>query len=810
MAKELTNLISQFGEGLINGLTGEVSHNRYTLTVDGLDSPISVLNVKGEEKLNQPWKYTITFTSADKGLSINTILNKKGSFSFNPVAIKALGNAIRSLSDLPTNSDSRTIYGIVTEFNQLSVNKDEAHYQVVLSPRLARLALNRNSAIYQNQSIVSVVEEVLRSHEFSGIDYRLELKDTYPAREFITQWEESDLEFIQRLLADVGIWFRFESHAEHNCDVMVISDYEQGYHQVGNIDYKQPSGTLDGNTESVWDLSLHTQIVEKSVKVQDFNYRNAGANLKGDENTQPKYITTYGTDYRYEEHYKGLNDNGHAKKQNNNDDNQNNNDNNIESGKWYARIRHEHMISKQIIIKGRTNRYSLIPGQCITISGAPISDIDDGIIILSVEGQGNRTDSYELSFTAIPFKVLIPYRPAPIRWPEVSGTLPANVTSPNNDTYGYIDTMGRYRVKFNFDLKNWKKGEESLWLRLAKPYSGDTYGFHFPLIDGTGVMIGFTNGNPDRPYIAHAMHDSSHPDHVATINKHRNVIRTPANNKLRMDDKRGQEHIKLATEYGKTQVNIGHLVNEKKEKRGEGFELRTDEWGAIRAGKGLYITSEEQTQASNVQLQMDSAVKQLAQASEMVKRLNELAEAAQAELADLQVQKQLFEQSLKDLKEPGILTYAPAGMADVSPKSIQHTAGENIIQTAQNTIDVNAFKRFMVTAGNLISLFANKMGIKIFASKGNVDIQAQNDQMLLTSKQDMKITSTDSEVIISANKKLTLTCGGAAIILENGMIKLMAPGNVEVEAASFAVIGPASYEAPKVQLPEGSTCSESN
>lgn len=811
MAKELTNLISQFGEGLMNGLTGEVSHNRYTLKVDGLDSPISVLKVKGEEKLNEPWKYTITFTSADKSISINTILNKKGSFSFNPVANKALGNAIRSLSDLPTESDSRAIYGIVTEFNQLSVNKDEAHYQVVLSPRLARLALNRNSAIYQNQSIVSVVEEVLRSHEFSGIDYRLELKDSYPAREFITQWEESDLEFIQRLLADVGIWFRFESHAEHNCDVMVISDYEQGYHQVGNIDYKQPSGTLDGNTESVWDLSLHTQIVEKSVKVQDFNYRNAGANLKGDENTQPKYITTYGTDYRYEEHYKGLNDNGHAKKQNNNNDNsQTNNENSIESGKWYARIRHEHMISKQIIIKGRTNRYSLIPGQCITISGAPISDIDDGIIILSVEGHGNRTDSYELSFTAIPFKVLIPYRPAPIRWPEVSGTLPANVTSPNNDTYGYIDTMGRYRVKFNFDLKNWKKGEESLWLRLAKPYSGDTYGFHFPLIDGTGVMIGFTNGNPDRPYIAHAMHDSSHPDHVATINKHRNVIRTPANNKLRMDDKRGQEHIKLATEYGKTQVNIGHLVNEKKEKRGEGFELRTDEWGAIRAGKGLYITSEEQTQASHVQLQMDSAVKQLAQASEMVKRLNELAEAAQAELADLQVQKQLFEQSLKDLKEPGILTYAPSGMADVSPKSIQHTAGENIIQTAQNTIDVNAFKRFMVTAGNLISLFANKMGIKIFASKGNVDIQAQNDQMLLTSKQDMKITSTDSEVIISANKKLTLTCGGAAIILENGMIKLMAPGNVEVEAASFAVIGPASYEAPKVQLPEGSTCSESN
>ncbi|MWP47968.1 type VI secretion system Vgr family protein, partial [Gilliamella sp. Pas-s27] len=364
------------------------------------------------------------------------------------------------------------------------------------------------------------------------------------------------------------------------------------------------------------------------------------------------------------------------------------------------------------------------------------------------------------------------------------------------------------RVKFNFDLKTWKKGEESLWVRLAKPYAGSTYGFHFPLIDGTEVAIAFMNGNPDRPYIAHAMHDSAHPDLVTAINKHRNVIRTPANNKLRMDDKRGQEHIKLATEYGKSQLNLGHLVNQNKDERGEGFELRTDDWGAIRAGKGLYITSEEQTQAGNIQLQMDNAVKELLQASEMVKRLNELAEAAKAELADLQTQKQLFEQSLKELKQSGILTYAPAGMADVTPSSIQHTAGENIIQTAQNTIDVSAFKRFMVTAGNMISLFANKMGIKLFASQGNVEIQAQNDEIQLSSKQNMTITSTDSEVIISAKKKLILACDDVAIVIENGGIKMLAPGDVQIESASFRILGPSNYQIPEVELPKGSECSE--
>ncbi|MWP48158.1 contractile injection system protein, VgrG/Pvc8 family, partial [Gilliamella sp. Pas-s27] len=95
----------------------------------------------------------------------------------------------------------------------------------------------------------------------------LELKESYPAREFITQWQESDLEFLQRLLADVGIWFRFETHAEHDCNVMVLSDYEQGYAQVADIDYTPPSGTLDGGTESVWAIRLHSDVVASSVEV---------------------------------------------------------------------------------------------------------------------------------------------------------------------------------------------------------------------------------------------------------------------------------------------------------------------------------------------------------------------------------------------------------------------------------------------------------------------------------------------------------------------------------------------------------------
>lgn len=94
-----------------------------------------------------------------------------------------------------------------------------------------------------------------------------------------------------------------------------------------------------------------------------------------------------------------------------------------------------------------------------------------------------------------------------------------------------------------FDRARWETGFESLWDRQSRPYAGDTYGLHLPLLAGTEVAIGFEDGNPDRPYIAGVLHDSAHGDHVTIRNDKRNVLRTPANNKIRLDDERGKEHI---------------------------------------------------------------------------------------------------------------------------------------------------------------------------------------------------------------------------------------------------------------------------
>ena len=787
------SIMEQLGDSLTS-LSGHLSHNNYSLSVDGTDvlSSISVVSIKGHERLNEPWQYQIDFTSEDKQISIASMLSQTASLTFHPNQSPLQVTQISSFDHV---AKTRKLYGIITEFSLVSISEDETRYRVKLEPRMALLANHHQSAIFQNKSVIDVVDEVLRNHNFIGIDFRFELKESYPVREFITQWQESDLNFIQRLLADVGLYFYFETHPEHHCDVIVISDYEKGYADGGKVTIKQPSGLNDRLRYSVWDLQFSSKTKPSQVSVNDYNYRMSDSNLYSSDNSQPKDMTMRGEDYRYEEHHKTQGD-----------------IQTVESGNWYARIRHQHYVSEQFILTGQCNAYELIPGQLVIIEGCPIAEIKDGVVVVATECYGDRTESYQTRFTAIPYDALKPYRPAPLPWPQVSGTLPARVTSKDDDTYGYIDTQGRYRIKFNFDLKNWQKGEESLWVRLAKPYAGDTYGFHFPLIDSTEVAVAFTNGNPDRPYIAHAMHDSSHPDHVTTINKHRNVIRTPANNKLRMDDKRGQEHIKLATEYGKTQLNLGHLVDNEKTKRGEGFELRTDEWGAISAEKGIYITTETESKAKGKQLDMEGAKIQLSNALSIVQSLQKVVENSNGHSADIESQTEL-KNTLTQLNESGIVGYAQEGIGLTSPKNIQLSTGKNISIIAENNTEISVIKKITLAAGEALSFFAHKMGIKLFASKGKVEIQAQNDELSLMAKDEIQINSIDNSVTLTAPRDITLISGGSYIKINGQGIELGTPGNVVIKSAALQKMGPASMnvstqEVHFMDMPPISLCVE--
>ncbi|MEE6776948.1 type VI secretion system tip protein VgrG [Escherichia coli O120:H4] len=738
-------------------------HSHHKLKIRGLQSPVDVLTFEGREQLSTPFRYDIQFTSTDKAIAPESVLMQDGAFSLTAPPVQGM----------PVQAPLRTLYGVITGFKHLSSSQDEARYEVRLEPRMALLTRSRQNAIYQNQTVPQIVEKILRErHQMRGQDFVFNLKSEYPSREQVMQYGEDDLTFVSRLLSEVGIWFRFATDARLKIEVVEFYDDQSGYERGLTLPLRHPSGLFDGETEAVWGLNTAYSVVEKNVTTRDYNYRTATAEMMTEQHDATGGDnTTYGEAYHYADNFLQKGDKEAA-----------------ESGAFYARIRHERYLNEQAILKGQSTSSLLMPGLEIRVQGDDAPAVfRKGVLITGVTASAARDRSYELTFTAIPYSERYGYRPALIPCPVMAGTLPARVTSTvKNDIYAHIDKDGRYRVNLDFDRDTWKPGYESLWVRQSRPYAGDTYGLHLPLLAGTEVSIAFEEGNPDRPYIAGVKHDSAHTDHVTIQNYKRNVLRTPANNKIRLDDERGKEHIKVSTEYGgKSQLNLGHLVDAGKQQRGEGFELRTDLWGAVRAKKGIFISSDAQDKAQGKVREMAPAMAILDGAQSQMKSLSTDAQTANADPADLSSQIALLQQSVKDLTQAAILLSAPKGVAIASGEHLQLAASKNLIANAGNHADIGVVKNMFIGVGQALSVFVRKAGIKLFANKGAISVQAQNDLMELLAQKSIEITSTEDEIKITAKKKITLNGGGSYIRLDACGIEAGTPGEYNVKAGYY-------------------------
>ncbi|EOM2250365.1 type VI secretion system Vgr family protein [Escherichia coli] len=745
-------------------------HSHHKLKIRGLKSPVDVLTFTGHEQLSSPFRYDIQFTSSDKAIAPESVLMQDGAFSLTAPPVQGM----------PVQTALRTLHGVITGFKHLSSSQDEARYEVRLEPRMALLTRSRQNAIYQNQTVPQIVEKILRErHQMRGQDFVFNLKSEYPAREQVMQYGEDDLTFVSRLLSEVGIWFRFATDARLKIEVIEFYDDQSGYERGLTLPLRHPSGLFDGETEAVWGLNTAYSVVEKNVTTRDYNYRTATAEMMTEQHDATGGDnTTYGEAYHYADNFLQKGDKEAA-----------------ESGAFYARIRHERYLNEQAILKGQSTSSLLMPGLEIRVQGDDAPAVfRKGVLITGVTASAARDRSYELTFTAIPYSERYGYRPALIPRPVMAGTLPARVTSTvKNDIYAHIDKDGRYRVNLDFDRDTWKPGYESLWVRQSRPYAGDTYGLHLPLLAGTEVSIAFEEGNPDRPYIAGVKHDSAHTDHVTIQNYKRNVLRTPANNKIRLDDERGKEHIKVSTEYGgKSQLNLGHLVDAGKEQRGEGFELRTDLWGAVRAKKGIFISADAQDQAQGQVLEMQPALARLSAALVTMESLAASAQQAQALAADVSRQQTLLQQKIEQLQQEVLLGSAPKGVALVSGEDMQLSASDNLTLTAGKQLDIGVQKDFTLAAGKQLSLYS-RAGAKLFSSHNDIDIQAQGGNLTTWSTQDTYISS-GKKLVVTAQDELTLICGGGYIKIKSGNVEIGGPGKLLVKNAGIKKAGSGSMQ----------------
>ncbi|ECY3795849.1 type VI secretion system tip protein VgrG [Salmonella enterica subsp. enterica serovar Minnesota] len=774
----LKNTLSALTEG---GL------NRYRLDIPSCTASLDVEEFNGKEFMSELYHYDIIFTSSDQNISSAQLLTRPATLTMGTGPLMGL-------------TGQKVVHGVVTHFKRISGSRDQATYQIIIEPFLSLLRKQfRTHRFFVNKSVPEVVAEVLQEHGLKGWEYEFTLKADYPKREQINQYKENDLAFIERLLAEVGIFYFFTLQPDTQTEVVHFADKQSAWTFGKSLPLSSPSGMNDNATDSVWGVNVRQNVVERSVTASDYNHREAQnilTSVPADMTRGDGDGVTYGDVYHYLPRHLERGDKITPA---------------AETGNFWARLEHERFLSGQTTISGCSNDALLSPAQVLTISERVVpptlpSETDNGIIITRTGYIASRKDALIVMWEGMPYYENRCWRPAAKKRPVVSGTLMARVTSArDNDIYAWQDASGMYRVKFDADRDNKRQGMESMPVRFAKPYGGDKYGFHFPLIQGTEVAIAFHEGDPDRPYIAHALHDSRHVDHVTEANSTRNVIRTAGLNKLRMEDKRGEEHVKLSTEYGgKTQLNLGHNVNASRALRGEGAELRTDKHVAIRGGDGVFITADKQQAAGDNMLSMQEAITQLENALSIARTLSEASETAGAMPVDLQSQVKLTD-ALKELVKPGMVLNAPEGVSISSPQAVRVSSGSASvgIMSQQNT-DIGALKRFTVAAGEAISMLARKAGIKLFAAKGKVEIQAQDDVMEMLAKQDVTVTSTEGRMELTAAKDMVLkNLDGSFIQLHGKDIILGCEGNILWKCANAQKMGPATLNSSPQTFPKG-------
>ena len=766
------------------------SHNHHLLSVKGCEAGLDVLAFEGDEALSQPFRYRIEFTSADHAISKEMMLMKAASLTLQAPVAQGFG--------INVQQPVRVIQGVVTGFERLSTSRDETHYALTLQPRLALLNRSHQNAIYQDQSVPQIVEKILRErHGLRGQDFLFSLTKTYPRREQVMQYGEDDLRFITRLLGEVGIWFRFTADTRLHIDVAEFCDSQQGYEKGLTLPSVPPSGQQSAGVDAVWEMACRHRVVEQQVSTRDYNYREATADMSAQVDVTRGETTTFGEAYHWGDNYLTAG-NAHDRHPA------------PESGAFYARLRHERYLNGQTRMQATTSCPTLCPGQVLKVIGGEevAGEFAEGVLVTAMHSHARRDADFAVEFAGIPDSPDVGYRPEPGARPVMAGTLPARVTSTReNDTYGHIDKHGRYRVNMLFDRARWETGFESLWVRQSRPYAGDTYGLHLPLLAGTEVAIGFEDGNPDRPYIAGVLHDSAHGDHVTIRNDKRNVLRTPANNKIRLDDERGKEHIKLSTEYGgKSQLNLGHLVDSDRRPRGEGFELRTDSRGAIRAQKGIFISADGQAKAQGQVLAMEPAVSLLKGAVNQVTEWGSITQTHHNVIPDTGPLSALTT-GTSDLKQPTLLMSAPQGIAAVTPETTLLHSGNGLYLQSLGEVNITTAQRCSLNASQAISLLAQQEGMRLVSAKGPLEVESHGEILSLTALKDITVQSTQGHLQLTAKNGITLGCGGAYIRLTpQGEVQIHGPGVISLKG-QHDLQGPVSEAFPLPELP-ASVCKE--
>ena len=445
------------------------------------------------------------------------------------------------------------------------------------------------------------------------------------------------------------------------------------------------------------------------------------------------------------------------------------------------------------------------------------------------ERQGNQ-----LSLIRRQIKLVPDYQPL-VHRPAVYPQRARVVGSENEEIH--VDEWGRIKVRFLFTRAedhahdtgagSNENDTDSAWVDVLTPWAGEQYGTRFLPRVGELVVIDFFDGHVDRPFVIGRIHEGQRSptkfDVKGQLPATRNLsgirskeVAGSGFNQLRFDDTTGQISAQLQSSHGTSQLNLGNLSHPKNEEtsqgRGEGFELRTDHYGAVRAGQGMLISTYAQEQAQSQHLSAKEASHQLNGNLNNVKALSEVVNNQQTDpLEGLDKLKQFVEQIEQEdqskataFKQAMMILSAPDSIALSSNADIYLSADGQISHYAEESINFSTQNNLIAHAQNRMSLFAAKAGIEIIAAKQKIEAQAQSDGIDLIAKKEVRVISTEDTIQINSPKKIILTGGSSQIEIGNNIL-FKTGGLFEAKAGQHRFESGANVVAPKVSLPTAKT-----
>ena len=465
------------------------------------------------EKISELYRYEITLISKDE---IDDVLMEEAEF----------------IIEFGEYKDK--INGIISEVEEIEKVRDVFVYKFSLVPKMYKLSLNKDSEVFLDKSLIEVFEILLKQHGLSGVDYEFRLINEYEKKEYITQYLESDFDFIKRWCERLGIYFYFEQ-GDREKIVFIDSKFSQKDFDFNNeIFYSQISGVEGKNIyKSAQEIKIKRKQPVRNVVVKDYNPSKPEYDLKVEVQ-----INEAGRDiYIYEEYFQTK-----------------------DEGVKLAKIIGESfdMDSERIFVK------STIPnihaGYNYLLKDFYKEKYNNRVFFVTEVksyGSGDTFLSEKINILQNEFVMVDADKQFRSKFltkrPKISGVLIGKIDG-ETENVPFIDEEGRYKVIMPFITHSKPSGKASCWIRFLQPTGGGNKGFHFPLKKGSVVAISFVHGNPDRPVILGALPNPLNPNVVSLKNATQNVLQTQTNMKMVFDD--GESFMKFISSDGSSFIKI--------------------------------------------------------------------------------------------------------------------------------------------------------------------------------------------------------------------------------------------------------------